>query len=486
MRTPHLAAAATLAAMACATTPPSAAGPSPAGSDADTAAIIAAVDTVASAADARDWPRVEATFAERVTLDYGTPEELPAAEVLRRWVGLLPGFDATEHRLSDHQVRRQGDTAEVDSRFVAVHRIAGAPGGDTWTLEGTYAHRLQRTSRGWRVTAMRMVPGKSSGNAGLLELARERAAGVRVQVQPVRFRSQGETLVGHLYLPPGLRAGNARLPALVVTGSWTTVKEQMAGRYARKLAAEGFAALAFDFRGSGESGGSPRGFESPARKVEDIRAALTFLEGRPEVDARRLGAVGVCASAGYQAQAAAEDARIRSLVLVAPWLHDAELVKAIYGGEAGVAARLEAGREARADFERTGEVRYVPAISTTDRAAAMFGEWDYYLNPARGAVPQWDAARFAVMSWEAWLTFAPTALGPRIRVPTLMVHSREAALPQGLETFAAGLAGPKEVVWLQGTQFDFYDGEAQVQRSVAEAARHLRSTLAPADSVGKR
>jgi hypothetical protein len=60
-----------------------------------------------------------------------------------------------------------------------------------------------------------------------------------------------------------------------------------------------------------------------------------------------------------------------------------------------------------------------------------------------------------------------------------MVHSRDAALPQGLERFAASLAGPQELVWLQGTQFDFYDGEAQVQRSVAEAARHLRATLPP-------
>ena len=463
------------AALACAT--PDASQQAASGADADRAAIVAAVDTVASAADARDWPRVEATFTERVTLDYGTPEELTAAEVVRRWSALLPGFDATEHRLSGHDVKVQGDTAEVTSRFVAVHRITGAPGGDTWTLEGTYAHRLVRTPTGWRVSAMRMSPGRSTGNPALLELAKERAAGVRVQARTVRFQSHGETLVGHLYLPPG-DAGTRRLPALVVTGSWTTVKEQMAGRYARRLAAEGFATLAFDFRGYGESGGTPRGFESPARKVQDIRSALSFLEGLPEVDGRRLGAVGVCASAGYEAQAAAEDPRIRSLVLVAPWLHDEELVKSIYGGEEGVRSRMQQGREARLAFERTGEVRHVPTISTTDKDAAMFGEWDYYLNPARGAVPQWDT-RFAVMSWEAWLSFAPTKLGPRIRVPTLMVHSRDAALPQGLEKFAASLAGPQELVWLQGTQFDFYDGEAQVQRSVAEATRHLRATLPP-------
>ena len=37
-------------------------------------------------------------------------------------------------------------------------------------------------------------------------------------------------------------------PAIVVSGSWTTVKEQMAGLYAEKLAETGFITLAFDFR----------------------------------------------------------------------------------------------------------------------------------------------------------------------------------------------------------------------------------------------
>ena len=45
---------------------------------------------------------------------------------------------------------------------------------------------------------------------------------------------------------------------MIVTGTWTTVKEQMAGIYARELANRGLAALAFDFTGWGESGGAPQ------------------------------------------------------------------------------------------------------------------------------------------------------------------------------------------------------------------------------------
>jgi uncharacterized protein len=32
----------------------------------------------------------------------------------------------------------------------------------------------------------------------------------------------------------------------------------------------------------------------------------------------------------------------------------------------------------------------VPAISTTDKEAAMFGNFNYYLNPKRGAIKEWE------------------------------------------------------------------------------------------------
>lgn len=47
----------------------------------------------------------------------------------------------------------------------------------------------------------------------------------------------------------------------------------MAGAYARKLAVRGYAALAFDFTGWGQSEGTPRYVEDPATKTADIRAA---------------------------------------------------------------------------------------------------------------------------------------------------------------------------------------------------------------------
>jgi uncharacterized protein len=49
-----------------------------------------------------------------------------------------------------------------------------------------------------------------------------------------------------------------RQPAVIVTGSWLTVKEQMPETYAVRLAERGYTAFTFDFTGFGESGGAPR------------------------------------------------------------------------------------------------------------------------------------------------------------------------------------------------------------------------------------
>ncbi|MEU2178167.1 alpha/beta hydrolase [Nocardia sp. NPDC019219] len=288
----------------------------------------------------------------------------------------------------------------------------------------------------------------------------------------VEFDSAGVRLVGNLYLPPGQDPA----PGVAVAGTWTSVKELMADRYAERLAAHGYAALSFDFTGFGESAGEPRDVESPERKVRDIHNAMTFLAAHPAVDATRLGALGICAAAMYMSADAAEDARVKSLALVAPWLHDAAICAQVYGGTEAVAARIALGELARSRFEETGVVDYVPVVSATDERAAMPYDIDFYLNPARGGIPAWPN-RFAVMSWVDWLTYDAIALAPNISQPTVLVHSEQAAIPDGARRFHAGLAGPKDIVWTPGTQFDFYDQEPQVTIAVEAVAAHFARTL---------
>jgi uncharacterized protein len=304
-----------------------------------------------------------------------------------------------------------------------------------------------------------------------------------IVTERVSFKSGDNALVGVLYKPADLPA-NGKLSAIIVMGSWTTVKEQMASLYAQRLAERGFLALAFDFTGYGESAGKDRNVESAKLKVQDIKAATTYLLSRSDVDGGKVAGLGVCASAGYLAVAAAEDARIKSYVGVAPWLHNAEIVKALYGGEEAVAKRIVDSKAAQKVYVESKKVQYIPGISTTDPSAAMYGDffgsapWDYYTNTSRGRVPQWPD-QFAVMAWEEWLTFDPIAIAPKVKQPVLLIGGPSIATPQGAEQFFAQLPNAtKEKLWIEGpNQLDFYDQAQYVTQAVEGAAKWFSKTL---------
>jgi len=314
----------------------------------------------------------------------------------------------------------------------------------------------------------------AGAGAGSIRRMHQQQAQEAVAVRPVRFDSEGAELVGELFVPPGAdRAGP--LPGVVVGGTWTSVRQQMTQRYARKLAAEGLVALSFDFRTYGESEGELRDIESPAAKAVDLANAAAFLATRPEVEGSAMGGMAICASAGYMAHAIAGGAPLKAFATSAAWLHDPSTVGLMYGGEDGVSERRERAAAARERFDRDGEVEYVPAESPDDPAAAMVGV-PFYESPERGRVPEWGN-RFAVMQWEEWLTYDALAPAARITVPTALVHSDGAALPDNVRRFHAALAGPKTLVWMEGEHTAFYDTEPTVTAAARAAAGHLRTAL---------
>lgn len=302
-------------------------------------------------------------------------------------------------------------------------------------------------------------------------------------MKKVYFTSEGAQLVGNLYYPPSYEKGK-QYPAIVVSGSWTTVKEQMAGLYAKKLADSGFITLAFDFRNFGESEGAPRFFESPSMKKVDIENAVTYLMELPEVNREEIGAFGVCAGAMYTLMAASEDTRIKSVVTTASWLHDAEAVKLFYGGDEGVQSKIKAAQLAKKNYAETGVATYIPAISTDDPNAAMYGPYDYYLNPERGAIKEWSNDKFALMSWEDWLTADPMPTAKNLHQPTLMIHSDGAVLPNYTKKYFEQIAtSDKKLYWMDTElaspfhQFSYYDNDLEVNESVSQAVKWFLGKL---------
>ena len=140
----------------------------------------------------------------------------------------------------------------------------------------------------------------------------------KVNHQKVTFMTQyGLTLAADLYTPaspdPSKERGE-KLPAIAVSGPFGAVKEQCSGLYAMKMAERGFVTLAFDPSYTGESSGEPRRTASPDINTEDFMAAVDFLSKQDNVDAERIGIIGICGWGGIALNAAATDTRIKATV----------------------------------------------------------------------------------------------------------------------------------------------------------------------------
>lgn len=161
----------------------------------------------------------------------------------------------------------------------------------------------------------------------------------------------GITLAADLYIPLNATAG---MPAIAVCGPFGAVKEQVSGLYAQEMAERGFLTIAFDPSYTGESGGTPRYVASPDINTEDFSAAVDYLSTRHDVDAEKIGIIGICGWGGFAVNAAANDPRIKATV--ASTMYDMSRVNANgYFDSADAAQRLELRK--RLARQRTEDAR---------------------------------------------------------------------------------------------------------------------------------
>lgn len=296
------------------------------------------------------------------------------------------------------------------------------------------------------------------------------------------FPSQGLQLAGDLRVPPG----DEGLPALTFTGPLSGVKDQVVGTYADLLAEAGFVTLAFDHRNFGDSEGEPRQHEDSAGKLADLRDAVTYLAGRPEVDRERIGVVGICLGGSYAVRAAAFDPRVRAVAGIAGGYNSPQRVYDALGPD-GFRERL-AGVVANLARETSGgEIAYIPAVSADGPAAMPPGEPFEYYGTERNKSTVWENrltvdSIFQLLTLDALSTVA--LLG---RTPFLIVHGRVDAFlsPETAQIAYDRAPGPKEIEWLDTTNhIDLYDQpelvEPAVEFAAAFFARHLAPKEAPA------
>ena len=141
----------------------------------------------------------------------------------------------------------------------------------------------------------------------------------KVEHAKVIFKNRfGITLAADVYKPKAGNGewgtGNGKFAAIAVSGPFGAVKEQSSGLYAQTLAERGFLTIAFDPSFTGESGGEPRYVASPDINTEDFQAAVDYLISRDDVDADKIGILGICGWGGLAINAAAVDTRVKATV----------------------------------------------------------------------------------------------------------------------------------------------------------------------------
>lgn len=291
--------------------------------------------------------------------------------------------------------------------------------------------------------------------------------------EPRRFLSDTVELAADLHLPEG----DGPHPAVVLTGPFTGVKGQVVGVYARGLADRGIAALAFDHRNFGASGGQPRQHEDSGGKLNDLRDALSEVAVDPRIDQDRLGVVGICLGGGYALRFAATDPRVRACAVVAGCFNDPRAFRAGMGPDnyRSTLARLAAlATEERA----TGQVAYMPAVAEGGEAAMPGTEPYAYYGTDRGQAPGWEnrVTRRSILSL---LTFDAAGWAEAVApTPLLVVHGRrdDYCAPDAAEQVAERAGG--EVVWLETEEhIALYDVEPFVPRALDAVASFFGRTL---------
>lgn len=135
----------------------------------------------------------------------------------------------------------------------------------------------------------------------------------KVEHKKVTFINRyGITLVADMYIP---KNAEGKLAAIAVCGPFGAVKEQCSGLYAQTMAERGYLTIAFDPSFTGESGGQPRYMASPDINTEDFMAAVDFLSVQENVDAERIGIIGICGWGGMALNTAALDTRIKATIV---------------------------------------------------------------------------------------------------------------------------------------------------------------------------
>jgi pimeloyl-ACP methyl ester carboxylesterase len=279
----------------------------------------------------------------------------------------------------------------------------------------------------------------------------------------VVFPSNADSCAAWLYPAAGQ---NAEAPVIVMAHGLSGTRRDRLGAFAERFAAAGFAALVFDHRGFGDSGGEPDLFD-PGRQLEDWRAAISFGRSLPEIDANKVATFGSSMGGGNALAAAAEDSAVVAAISQVPFL---DILRQAHRSSPLVAGRMLAAAA-------RGE--HLPAVGQPNEPAlinAPGGEEGWRRVVSIGEDSRW---RNRVSSrWLLGVPYCPIKYAAKLHCPWLVcVGEADRVAKPGPAISAARRAPKGELRTYPGVDhFDIYDGPAH-EAVVADEIEFLRRHL---------
>lgn len=145
---------------------------------ADRANVVQTVDALFAQFDAENWPGVGALLADDIDVDFsslgGPQQRLSRDELVDGWRSAFAGPKYSGHSTTNHQVRIDGDRAEVFAHGYAYNALDG----DAWETWGTYRFTLRRAGGGrWIITREQYVSLRAEGIEGVRDAVAGQEAG---------------------------------------------------------------------------------------------------------------------------------------------------------------------------------------------------------------------------------------------------------------------------------------------------------------------
>lgn len=135
---------------------------------ADRAAIVQLTIDYCWALDTGDWDTLRRVFAADCTADLGEGGQNGVDEVIDRVSRALGHLDDSQHMVTNHQIRIDGDQATGRCYLHAQHIKHSVEGSPLFVVAGRYEDSYERRPEGWRIVHRTIVSMWTQGNMAVV------------------------------------------------------------------------------------------------------------------------------------------------------------------------------------------------------------------------------------------------------------------------------------------------------------------------------